>query len=36
MLEIGMTYDTTTDILTKKDIDNTKYKFSFNQDISWR
>ena len=36
MLEIGMTYDTVNDILTKKDIDNTKYKFSFNQDISWR
>lgn len=28
-------YDTNTDILSRKDLDNNKYKFSFYQDISW-
>jgi len=35
-LELNVNYDTKTDILSRKDIDTNKYKFSFTQDISWK
>lgn len=35
-LELNVDYDTEKEIISRKDVDKNKYKFSFNQDIHWR